>query len=45
MVGVGCRGRLKEISKWRTGEMEKGDRELGKVYLPGSGWERVMGRR
>ncbi len=32
---VGCRDRLKEISKWRTGEMEKGDRELVNAYLPG----------
>lgn len=26
---------MKEISKWRTGEMEKADRELVNVYLPG----------
>lgn len=34
-VGVGCRDRLKEIGKWRTGEMGKADIELVYVYLPG----------
>lgn len=29
-----CGGGLKEISKWRAGEMEKGDRELVNAYLP-----------
>ena len=34
-VGVGCSNGPKDISKWRAGEMLKGDRELVNVYLLG----------
>lgn len=42
VVVVGCRDK---ISKWRTGEMEKGDRELVSVCLPGLGLGKSDGKK
>lgn len=42
VVVAACRGK---ISKWRTGEMKKGDRELVRVCLPGLGLGKSDGKK